>query len=121
MAETFPERPVMRDTAIHLRARAEQRDLIDQAAGLVGKTRSDFMLEAACDKAQNVLLDQTFFQLDAKRFARFEAMINAPPADNPALTRLLNTVSPWEAAAQKSQFVHEPVVTRYAARRKKST
>lgn len=48
----------MRDAAINLRALPQQRDLIDQAAELVGKSRSDFMLEAACDRAQSVLLDQ---------------------------------------------------------------
>jgi uncharacterized protein (DUF1778 family) len=41
----------MRDAAINLRALPQQRDLIDQAAMLFGKNRSDFMLEAACDKA----------------------------------------------------------------------
>ena len=41
----------MRDAAINLRALPEQRDLIDQAASLLGKNRSDFMLEAACDRA----------------------------------------------------------------------
>jgi uncharacterized protein (DUF1778 family) len=46
----------MRDAAINLRSRPEQRDLIDQAARLLGKNRSDFMLEAACNKAQSVLL-----------------------------------------------------------------
>lgn len=51
----------MRDAAINLRAHPQQRDLIDQAAMLLNKNRSDFMLEAACDKAQAVLLDQVFF------------------------------------------------------------
>ncbi|MBW4049185.1 MAG: DUF1778 domain-containing protein [Proteobacteria bacterium] len=51
----------MRDAAINLRALPEQRDLIDHAATLLGKTRSDFMLQAACDKAQAVILDQGFF------------------------------------------------------------
>ena len=55
----------MRDAAINLRALPEQRDLIDQAASLLGKSRSDFMLEAACDRAQSVVLDQVFFSLDA--------------------------------------------------------
>jgi uncharacterized protein (DUF1778 family) len=41
----------------------------DQAE-LQGKTRSEFMLEAACEKAQNVLLDQTTFVLDTRRFRR---------------------------------------------------
>ena len=56
----------MRDTAINLRARPEQRDLFDRAAKLLGKSRSDFMLEAACDKAQSVLLHQVFFGLDGE-------------------------------------------------------
>ena len=47
----------MRDAAINLRARPEQRELIDPAAQLLGKNRSDFMLEAACDKAQSALLE----------------------------------------------------------------
>ena len=47
----------MRDAAINLRALPQQRDLIDQAVQLLGTNRSDFMLKAACDKAQSVLLD----------------------------------------------------------------
>ena len=39
------EGAIMRAAAINLRALPEQRDLIDQAAMLVGKNRSDFMLE----------------------------------------------------------------------------
>lgn len=42
----------MRDAAINLRALPEQRDLIDHAANLLGKNRSDFMLEAACERAR---------------------------------------------------------------------
>ena len=42
----------MRDTPINLRARAEQRELIDPAAALLGKNRSDFMLDAACRQAE---------------------------------------------------------------------
>ena len=38
----------MHNAAIHLRAHPEQRDLIDQAARLLHKNRSDFMLEAIC-------------------------------------------------------------------------
>lgn len=52
---------VMRDAAINLRALPEQRELIDQAASALSKTRSDFMLEAACERAQSVLLNEVFF------------------------------------------------------------
>lgn len=91
----------MRDAAINLRARPEQRDIIDQAAQLLGKNRSDFMLEAACDKAQSVLLDQVFFRLDAAKFRQFVKLLDAPPAANPGLERLMAVRSPWSRKMAK--------------------
>ena len=88
----------MRDAAINLRALPEQRDLIDQAARLLGKNRSDFMLEAACERAQSVLLDQVLFKLDDVRFRDFNALLDAPPTPNPGLDRLLAVKAPWSAA-----------------------
>ena len=85
----------MRAAAINLRALPEQRDLIDRAAALQGKNRSDFMLEAACDKAQTVLLDQVFFSLDEDRLQQFNAMLDAPPAPNPGRERLMAVKAPW--------------------------
>jgi uncharacterized protein (DUF1778 family) len=89
----------MRDAAINLRALPEQRDLIDQAANLLGKNRSDFMLEAACERAQAVVLDQVFFSLDADKFNQFTALLDAPPGPNPGLERLLAVKAPWSDGA----------------------
>ncbi|RMX16013.1 DUF1778 domain-containing protein [Vandammella animalimorsus] len=85
----------MRDAAINLRALPEQRDLIDHAARLLGKNRSDFMLEAACERAQAVVLDQVFFSLDAEQFQQFTDMLDAPPKPNPGLERLMAVQAPW--------------------------
>ena len=85
----------MRDAAINLRARPDQRDLIDQAAQLMGKTRSDFMLEVACEKAKTVLIDQVFFSLDEARFKAFNDLLDAPVAANPGLERLMAVKPPW--------------------------
>lgn len=87
----------MRDAAINLRALPEQRELIDHAASLLGKNRSDFMLEAACERAQAVVLDQVFFNLDAERFQQFTALLDGPPAPNPGLERLMAVKAPWSA------------------------
>ena len=87
----------MRVAAINLRALPEQRDLIDHAANLLGKNRSDFMLEAACERAQSVLLDQVFFQLDAERYQQFTAILDAPPSTNEGLERLMAINAPWES------------------------
>jgi len=92
----------MRDAAINLRTLPEQRDIIDHAAQLLGKNRSDFMLEAACDKARTVVLDQVFFGLDTDRFRQFIQLLDAPPADNPGLERLMAVKAPWRAKATKA-------------------
>jgi len=85
----------MRESAINLRALPEQRDLIDQAAKLLNKNRSDFMLEAACERAQTVLLDQVFFNLDTDKFAQFTTLLDAPVSHNLGLERLMNIPAPW--------------------------
>jgi uncharacterized protein (DUF1778 family) len=92
----------MRDAAINLRARPEQRELIDQAAQLLGRNRSDFMLEAACDKAQSVLLDQVFFKLDAEKFRQFAKLLDAPLTRNPGLERLMAVKPPWGRKSSKA-------------------
>lgn len=86
----------MREAAINLRALPQQRNLIDQAATLLGKNRSDFMLEAACERAQSVLLDQVFFKLDAERFQQFTALLDAPPTHNEGLKKLMAVKAPWD-------------------------
>lgn len=87
----------MRVAAINLRALPEQRDLIDHAATVLGKNRSDFMLEAACERAQSVLLDQVFFALDAEKFQQFTAMLDAPPRASEGLERLMAVKAPWDS------------------------
>ena len=85
----------MRDAPINLRALPEQRDLIDHAANLLGKNRSDFMLEAACERAQAVVLDQVFFGLDTDKFIQFTAMLDTPAVTNLGLERLMSVQPPW--------------------------
>jgi uncharacterized protein (DUF1778 family) len=89
----------MRDAAINLRALPEQRDLIDRAATLLGKNRSDFMLEVACERAQAVLLDQVFFHLDDEKFRQFTSLLDAPTGANPGLDRLMAVKPPWANSA----------------------
>ncbi|MBV8656223.1 MAG: DUF1778 domain-containing protein [Burkholderiales bacterium] len=85
-----------RQTTINLRAPSDQRALIDQAAQLTGKNRTEFMLEAACEKAQQVLLDRTAFALDEASFQRFSSLLDAPLDNSDAVLRLLTRRAPWE-------------------------
>jgi uncharacterized protein (DUF1778 family) len=89
-------RSTARDINISIRAKRTQRDLIDQAADLLGKSRSDFMLETACREAEDVLLDKRVFMLDPEDFSRFQAILDAPQGNNLKLQKLLATQAPWE-------------------------
>lgn len=88
----------MRAAAINLRALPEQRNLIDQAASLLGKNRSDFMLEASCERAQSVILDQVHFQLNEEKYQQFMQLLDAEPTANEGLERLLVIQTPWQTA-----------------------
>jgi uncharacterized protein (DUF1778 family) len=81
---------------MNMRAKAWQRDLIDQAAERLGRSRSDFILAAACREAQDVLLGQPFFMVDAGTFAKFRAMLDRPLPPTDKLRRLLKTKAPWD-------------------------
>ncbi len=92
----MPRTQTLESVAIYIRAKARQRDLIDQAAERLGRSRSDFMLEAACREAEDVLLEQTFFTVDAGAFAKFQALLDQPLPPTDKLRRLLKTKAPWD-------------------------
>ena len=85
-----------RGETINLRASRKQKAMIDRAAEVLGRSRSEFMLEAACREAETVLLDCRYFGLSPESFKRFTSMLDRPPASNPKLRRLLLTRAPWE-------------------------
>ena len=82
--------------SINIRAKVRQRDLIDQAAERLGRSRSDFMLEAACRQAEDVLLDQAFFTVDTTTFEKINELLNRPLPPTDKLRRLLKTKAPWD-------------------------
>ena len=96
MPDTRSADRAVRDVKINLRASRKQRSLIDRAAEALGRNRSDFMLEASCREAESVLLDRRYFALDAETFKEFTAMLDAAPAGNPRLRRLLTGKTPWD-------------------------
>ena len=84
-----------RDT-LNIRIKPEVRGLIDRAAELLGKNRTDFVLDAARHAAEDALLDRTVFVVNSKAYAEFIARLDAPPQPNERLRRSLETVAPWE-------------------------
>ena len=96
MVATTPHDDTQRRSLINLRVTPRDRDLIDRAAAALGKTRSEFMMEASRQAAEDALLDRTAFRLDADQFAAFMAQLDAPPAPNEHLRKLLAAPAPWD-------------------------
>ena len=85
-----------RSVTINLRATEAWRALIDHAASLVEKTRTDFIIEATRRQAEDVLLDQKVFDLDDERYQAFIAILDNPPPPSEALIELMNRKAPWQ-------------------------
>jgi uncharacterized protein (DUF1778 family) len=83
-------------STLNLRIRPEVRSLIDHAAELAGKNRTDFILDAARKAAQETLLEQTRIQMNPKAYAAFLARLDAPPQPNARLKKSLSTPAVWE-------------------------
>jgi uncharacterized protein (DUF1778 family) len=81
--------------SINLRIENDTRQLIDDAASALGKTRTEFMIDIAREQAINVLLDRRYFALDSNRFDDFMSALDNPPAPGPRLRSLLRREPVW--------------------------
>lgn len=83
---------------LNIRIKPATRNLIDRAAELLGKTRTDFMLEASERRAEEVLLDQTVFTVSPETYAEFLTRLDAPVQPNERLIRTMAAKAPWDEA-----------------------
>ena len=84
-----------RDT-LNMRIKPDDRSLFDWAAKALGKTRTDFILDAARRSAEETLLDRAMVRVDAATYEAFLARLDAPPAPSEKLRRTMQTPPPWK-------------------------
>ena len=81
---------------INLRVTEFQRNLVEQAARIKGKNRTDFILDAALSEANAVLSEQSTIFVDEETFEEFERLLNEDVPSTGALRDLFATKAPWE-------------------------
>jgi uncharacterized protein (DUF1778 family) len=91
------KRQMQRRETLNIRIRAEERDLIDRAAKARGKNRTDFILEAARQAAEDALLDRALITVNPKAYAEFLARLDAPAKPNERLRRTMRSAAPWKS------------------------
>ncbi len=82
--------------SINMRVDLKKRNLIDMAAAMLGSDRTSFIVDAACQKAEDVILDRRLFLLDDVAFDSFErALETNPVGENECLKKLLAKPKIW--------------------------
>ena len=89
-----------KDHPLSMRLPAADLAIIDRAASLRGRSRTDFVREAAVRAAEEVLMERTLIRMSPAGFAAFRAAIEAPAAPVQAMVELLRRPAPWEAEAE---------------------
>jgi uncharacterized protein (DUF1778 family) len=87
---------VRKDDIIQIRAPAETKAMLNRAAALRGQKLSEFMLDSARRQAEEAILDQRVFFLDAKAHTAFLALLDAPAKPNAALKALMARKPAWQ-------------------------
>jgi uncharacterized protein (DUF1778 family) len=85
-----------RREALNIRIQPQVRELIDRAAELAGKNRTDFVLDAARRAAEDTLLDRTVFTVSPQAYRQFLQRLDAPPKPNKRLLKTMRAPSPWD-------------------------
>lgn len=84
------------DVQLILIAKESQRALIDAAAEILHKSRNDFILEIACQAAENVIFDRRVFNFNDEQYVEFIDMLDAPVEDNSGINKLLARKPQWD-------------------------
>ena len=70
--------------------------IIDRAAKLRGRSRTDFVRDAAVRAAEETLMDSGLVRMSAESFEAFVAVLGSPAAPVPELVELVRRPAPWE-------------------------
>jgi uncharacterized protein (DUF1778 family) len=80
--------PESKSKRFNLRATPNQENLIRVAAKRRGIEVADFIIQSACEKAEQTLADQTRFVLDQTQWDLFMNALDAPPRVIPQIRKL---------------------------------
>jgi uncharacterized protein (DUF1778 family) len=73
--------------------------IIDRAATLRGRSRTDFVREAAVRAAEDVLMETAPIRMSPAGFKAFTAALSGPATVVPEMIELFRRVAPWENKA----------------------
>lgn len=84
-----------RSARLGLRATLEQETVLRRAAAVSHKSLTDFILDSACQAAEQTLLDQRLFVVSGGQSKALLSLLDRPAQDNAGLKDLFSRRAPW--------------------------
>jgi uncharacterized protein (DUF1778 family) len=76
--------------------------IIDRAATMRGRSRTDFVRDAAVRAAEDVLMETMPIRMSSAGFKAFMAALSGPATAAPEMVELFRRRAPWEARGSKT-------------------
>ena len=87
----------MKDILLNVRTTNETKQLLREAARMLGTTVSGFLLSAATKEAHELINNKTHFVLNEEQWKDFCAALDEKPIENKALKNLLQNKGVFDA------------------------
>jgi len=89
-----------KDYPVSMRLPEADLAIIDRAAKLRGRSRTDFVREAAMQAAEDVLLQTLPIRMSAEGFQAFVDVLSEPARPVSEMVEVLRRQAPWETSGQ---------------------
>ena len=86
----------VRSSRLGLRATPEQEAVLRRAAEVSHKSLTDFILESACQAAEQTLLNQRLFMVSGSQYQALIDLLERPVEANDGLRDLFSRKAPWD-------------------------
>lgn len=97
-------RPVQRkEHPLSMRLPEADIAIIDRAATLRGRSRTDFVRDAAVRAAEDVLMESLPIRMSPAGFKAFLDAVSGPTKPVPELREVFKRTAPWEVEGSKSR------------------
>src|SRR5882724_7138597 len=77
--------------------------IIDRAATLRGRSRTDFVRDAAVRAAEDVLMETVLIRMSSAGFKTFMTALSGPATAVPEMVELFRRAAPWETTGLKTE------------------
>lgn len=81
---------------IAMRLPAADVAMIDRAASLRGRSRTEFVRDAAVRAAEEIVMEQGLVRMSPEGFADFMEILSRPATPVPEMVELAKRPAPWE-------------------------